>query len=294
MFRSYPHESFSELEIMNPGPACVEEIWKIARATSAAPTLFDPISISGKYYSDGALGGNNPTERVLEEVTTKTRIKKWDQAFGVVVSIGTGQKSTGVKLRAADTALRAKRRNPGLSELPVVKNGLRVIKSLKDRALDVDQRTHAGVKNVFDNCEFKHYYRWTGGEAVGCLKLDHWRPEPKARRKKPATAELIEREVRQFMSQEAVMGEVRKCAEELVRRRRARIACVEDNGRWRRFTHCTLLPCPGYCQELLQNKTALKHHITSKHPDKFHDDDYLTRQVNDVNERYPNCEGGPF
>ncbi|KAI9854271.1 MAG: hypothetical protein M1813_001311 [Trichoglossum hirsutum] len=63
-------------------------IWEAARATSAAPTFFDPISIGGQSFVDGATGLNNPVEVVLEEAKSI-----WTNAISriqCVVSIGTG------------------------------------------------------------------------------------------------------------------------------------------------------------------------------------------------------------
>ena len=44
-------------------------IWEACRATSAAATFFDPVSIGpyGEEFIDGATESNNPIERLLEE-----------------------------------------------------------------------------------------------------------------------------------------------------------------------------------------------------------------------------------
>jgi predicted acylesterase/phospholipase RssA len=63
-------------------------IWEAARATSAAPTFFDPVNIGGQSFVDGATGLNNPVEVVLEEAKSI-----WINAISriqCVVSIGTG------------------------------------------------------------------------------------------------------------------------------------------------------------------------------------------------------------
>lgn len=66
-------------------------IWEAGRATSAAATFFDPISI-GPYeeqFIDGATESNNPIERMMEEAR---RIwENIDVRLGCIVSIGTGQ-----------------------------------------------------------------------------------------------------------------------------------------------------------------------------------------------------------
>ncbi|CAH0002317.1 unnamed protein product [Clonostachys byssicola] len=62
-------------------------IWEAARATSAAPTFFDPITLSnGLTFRDGALRGNNPIYELIREADC--------EASGVriraIASIGTG------------------------------------------------------------------------------------------------------------------------------------------------------------------------------------------------------------
>ncbi|KIJ30084.1 hypothetical protein M422DRAFT_187616, partial [Sphaerobolus stellatus SS14] len=70
-------------------------IWEAARATSAAPTFFERISIgdSGypkQSYIDGGLGRNNPIKQILEEA----HLIFPDQHVSCVLSIGTGKPST--------------------------------------------------------------------------------------------------------------------------------------------------------------------------------------------------------
>ncbi|CAK7221370.1 hypothetical protein SBRCBS47491_004506 [Sporothrix bragantina] len=66
------------------------KIWEAGRATSAAPTYFDPIYIGDpgeeEIYIDGGLGYNNPVEQVLEEASRIFPGRNVD----CVVSIGTG------------------------------------------------------------------------------------------------------------------------------------------------------------------------------------------------------------
>lgn len=64
------------------------KIWEAARATSAAATFFDPITIGLHDYVDGATGKNNPVEEVLHEA-----LSIWPDALSriqCIVSIGTG------------------------------------------------------------------------------------------------------------------------------------------------------------------------------------------------------------
>jgi hypothetical protein len=63
------------------------KIWEAARATSAAPTFFEPIEINGIKYGDGALGYNNPTHLAI----TEARDLWPKRPFGCVISLGTGE-----------------------------------------------------------------------------------------------------------------------------------------------------------------------------------------------------------
>ena len=61
-------------------------IWEVARATSAAPTYFLPITIDDVEYGDGGTGWNNPTKEAIAEARNK-----WPNCpIGILVSIGTG------------------------------------------------------------------------------------------------------------------------------------------------------------------------------------------------------------
>ncbi|KAK9258491.1 acyl transferase/acyl hydrolase/lysophospholipase [Lipomyces tetrasporus] len=83
MIRGYPSK-------MEPPVKCT--IWEAARATSAAPLYFDPISIGslGSIYADGGMGNNNPVWALYNEVR-----REWSEAqIACLVSIGTGKLET--------------------------------------------------------------------------------------------------------------------------------------------------------------------------------------------------------
>jgi predicted acylesterase/phospholipase RssA len=84
LFRSY------ECEYYMPSTC---PIWQAARATSAAPTFFEPMRIEhsgvGIGYVDGGLGSNNPSELARDEAE-----RIWNQITSCcLVSIGTGLQS---------------------------------------------------------------------------------------------------------------------------------------------------------------------------------------------------------
>jgi patatin-like phospholipase/acyl hydrolase len=65
LIRSYKIREYDDLYGM-----C--KIWEAARATSAASTFFDPITIGDRLYVDGALKHNNPIQKAHEESQGKT------------------------------------------------------------------------------------------------------------------------------------------------------------------------------------------------------------------------------
>ncbi|KAJ5414870.1 hypothetical protein N7509_000204 [Penicillium cosmopolitanum] len=64
------------------------KIWEMARATSAAPTFFLPITIDDITYGDGGAGGyNNPAELAIDEVEY---IWQGKRRISCLISLGTG------------------------------------------------------------------------------------------------------------------------------------------------------------------------------------------------------------
>lgn len=50
-----------------------EEIWKVARRTSAAPTFFDPmVETDGCSFYDGGVKANNPTRVTLRQLIVRS------------------------------------------------------------------------------------------------------------------------------------------------------------------------------------------------------------------------------
>jgi hypothetical protein len=283
LFRTYPHFARNRNGVVkNPGNAHTHEIWKVARAASAAPTFFDPIRIEGKEYSDGGVGNNNPVQLMLNEVTSKLGTDYTIEAFSVLISLGTGQKPT--------KRLKVKHRLPRLTSIKPVKNIFNIIDKLKDSSTDSD-KDHQWVETMMKQLNFQHYYRWTGGEQVGGLAMDEWHQRRKA--DKISTAEFIEQHVKHFMAQPRISAEVENAARELVARRRARVASCSDSGKWKRYAYCILLRC-AYCDDHLETSEVAKQHIQTVHSDITHDEATLDRLVSNLLVRPPRCRGGPL
>ena len=65
---------------------CAEEVWKVARYTSAAPIYFT----SKDNYVDGGLLANNPSLHALTTIQTHLRSTGQSAGVSLVVSVGTG------------------------------------------------------------------------------------------------------------------------------------------------------------------------------------------------------------
>ena len=71
------------------------KIWEAGRATSAASSFFDPITIGdfGKCFVDGATGANNPVYEVWNEAQDIWPSGSLEERIQCLVSIGTGMPS---------------------------------------------------------------------------------------------------------------------------------------------------------------------------------------------------------
>ena len=65
------------------------KIWEAARAATAAPVYFRPLTLEETAFMDAGLGFNNPSLEVLHEVQANIREYK-DLSVACFVSIGTG------------------------------------------------------------------------------------------------------------------------------------------------------------------------------------------------------------
>ncbi|MCJ1349383.1 hypothetical protein MMC31_007623 [Peltigera leucophlebia] len=94
VFRSYDNLHRNEdpdkrLLDRNPGVADKNEIWKVARATTAAPTYFKPMKIDHDEHLDGGFGANNPCAEICDEVRRMNN--NAEHCVGTIVSVGTGK-----------------------------------------------------------------------------------------------------------------------------------------------------------------------------------------------------------
>ncbi|KAK0218880.1 FabD/lysophospholipase-like protein [Armillaria fumosa] len=140
----------------NQGPDC--RIWEAVHATTAAPTFFKAIKITGPGrfgpdYIDAGLGFNNPTKEVRDKAK---ELFGPNQQIGVLVSIGTG--------------------HPGPSGFQQLKG---IAKVLPLELIRVLQRIMTDCESIADELAKEYgsdnaYFRFNVLHGAGGVSLDEW------------------------------------------------------------------------------------------------------------------------
>lgn len=161
LFRTYKnlHKGANHNERLldrNPGLAHDVPIWKVARATSSAPTYFQTTKINGHEYLDGGFGANNPCIEIYDEVR---KMNNNSEDFGsIILSIGTGKNGA--------------KRLTGVNGLSRYLNYLNFAKKW---ATD-SEGTHNAMLKKIERGDIKFpYYRFNLEDGLGAMKLDEWR-----------------------------------------------------------------------------------------------------------------------
>lgn len=155
VFRSYDNlhrndDLSKRLLDRNPGVADNNEIWKVARATSAAPTYFRPMMIDDDEYLDGGFGANNPCGEICHEVRRMNNSS--EHCVGIIVSVGTGKHLKG---RFQGTGLK---RYIGFVNFAT-------------KWASESEETHTYMERL----NLLYYARFNVDTALGSIKLDEWR-----------------------------------------------------------------------------------------------------------------------
>lgn len=179
LFRSYNNYRWA--------PQCA--IWEVARATSAAPLYFKPITINESRYLDGGIGANNPSGLVLHEVMQMHPNLR--NPIDLLLSIGTGTSS-----------------RPSSSSLSSMKSTISI------QTADTHKRI------LKQKTDINFYYGRIDANGLEDIKHNSWKP----RHGWMATLQRIKDYTERYLDGENVQKELRECARRLVesRRRRAR------------------------------------------------------------------------
>ena len=254
----------------NQGPAPELPIWQVARATSAAPGYFPPITIqrgSGQNpneatkFKDGGFGTNNPSTEACEDVVQKHGGSI--NNVSIFVSIGTGVR---------DTPIFADR--PG--KWQDFKANLR-------GAIGQPSRTRGAHDNMAasaDRNQFQ-YYRFEGGDRLGEVALDEWKSHKfgsfRGKSTVPGfkTIDRMDQATAWYLQKRAVQHDLTELAKLLVCRRRLR---ARDVSAWDRYASASYYECTYKgCEHTRINTGDLyKQHLKDKHNIKM-DDEIIER-----------------
>ncbi|KAF5588637.1 calcium-independent phospholipase A2-gamma [Fusarium pseudoanthophilum] len=165
-------------------------ICQAARATSAATTFFNPVSIEGMKFVDGALGANNPVDQVEEEATEiwcpKTgNLQPLVKCF---ISVGTG------RLPAYNIDDRVDR----------------FIGTLAKMATDAEKIAEASTKRWRQHFEQGRYFRFNVEHGLQTVGMKEYR---KKREIQATTDKYLDSQVQSFC--------VQRCIENLILKKRS-------------------------------------------------------------------------
>lgn len=304
IFRTYDSPGYFENDLLNPrtpGDADKEHIWKVGRATAAAPTFFEPIQIGEDFYSDGGLGYNNPADEGYEEVLHAEKYYKNSarQPRGqtpvpirLLLSIGTGGDDDNLKPEEPSNT-RPTRSNDRVQlrrrvKLSVISHLRNLTHRLQWQAtnvtkVDLQVRRKSG-REGWD------YVRWVGGKSLAKHEMDKWEAAKPGR---AGTQADMERWVDDYMRDPRRQEEVQRVAQTLVNIRRQRVQ-HEQGDRWQRFTYCSCIPC-AMCRigrdhfKDTGTQADIMAHVRKTHILSTH-----AQQVEDWGRVPPKVVGGPW
>ncbi|MCJ1394320.1 hypothetical protein MMC18_007198 [Xylographa bjoerkii] len=170
LHKSLPNSPESALD-RNPDLAHDIPIWDVGRATSAAPSYFEPAVIDGLEYVDGGFGANNPSREAYREVRRMNNNSA--RAIGILVSIGTGLNQSSSRFKDRTGLSKYLNFVDGLSRY------LNYVNFMKKWATDAEH-THQDM--LYDSRNIFEYCRLNVVEGIGTMKLDEWKTRGKLRR----------------------------------------------------------------------------------------------------------------
>lgn len=224
---------------VNYGRATNFEVWQVARAATAAPWYFDELKVpirpgshNHTLFTDGGFDlTNNPTGQGVSEIKEATG----NDSVGIVVSIGTARCDDG-----AGSSLVAR------------------LKGNIARSTD-PERIHQDMDGA---CRGEGGFSYHRLNAPGTLdmELDEWLPRGTGK----ITLDKITNSFNGWAVHHLTNSNFRRCAKELVKRRRAR---TTDRALWERYATGAKFTCDsqGCRMEVFSNHNLFHEHLTRKH-----------------------------
>ena len=231
-----------------------QPLWKIGRATSAAPTYFEAMEIGDETFKDGGLKqANNPVRLAYNEV----KQMHWRHEPRLIISIGTGIKPAREEIDEDHL----------FENIREVWRDNKVFKRaiLNSETQHEDFHNYLGVvnKDLADEDKVK-YFRFNVPAGVPPefnitdIKLGEWKGKEGVE-----TIHKMTDAVREYVGTQEERLE--NCAKELVRIRRQR----QRTERWERFALHLVYCCPetgGHCGgRLFDSRLKLRQHAVRTH-----------------------------
>jgi hypothetical protein len=248
-FRTYQHlkpENGNRFEL-NPGAAHNIPIWKVARATSAAPSYFKEMKIGNTVHLDGGFGNaNNPTRFAWSEVNQMHGNNP--KAIALTLSIGTGLP-----------------RHVRFRNDRYVGKYIAYFKFMAHIAADSEE-AHAEMSRQQEILNRSNeYHRFNVDTGLEDIKMGEWKTRSTPQGKVCMTLDNIEDATNAYLRKVEVQERLRQYAEILVNNRRQRSGDPRwDNVAMGQQYHCILERCPkrNNCHETREN---LRKHLREAH-----------------------------
>lgn len=247
--------------MFNIGPASSARVWKVGRATSAAPKYFSEQRIGKNTYIDGGMGCNNPALVLVDEVKGVHGRRP-----ELVISVGTGTDPKDDTPPQSDTASSVQQAQPVTAKerhKHRIFNNMRKLKNigLQLPAIATDSRaTHLALKQI----SFPKYSRFNV-PGLAEMKLDEWQPSGQGDELNgEETLQKMRDETRAYLEKAEIKSDLERCAKALVclRRRRA------ETERWEQYATHVSYSCPeeGDCTSLhFPYRDKLRMHASERH-----------------------------
>jgi hypothetical protein len=253
LFRTYDHwqsPKSTKLEL-NPGPASSIPIWQVARATTAAPTYFEPMKIREEKFLDGGFGtqANNPSWYAFIEVS---QMHGSEKAIALTCSIGTGI---------------PKKITPFLQNNSLI-GKYKNLKHYTVATASDSEMTHSTMMQYTNQIGI-NYERFNVEGDISDIDLGEWKikelKHPK--RRVNVTLATIEQATNAYLQQADVRRRLARVAETLVQSRQERSRYPEwDIVATGYRYHCTIDRCVA-SSTYHQTKEELRNHLVNVHAD---------------------------
>jgi hypothetical protein len=161
------------------------KIWQAVRATSAAPTFFEPQKLGpySEFFLDGGTGANNPIRELWGEAADLWRdLGSLNDTVQCIVSIGTGVSASS-----------------GFGD-----SFIDVAKALKKLAIEKEKTAEHFEREHFDLLRDGRYFRLNVSNGLGGIGLQETSKIPQ-----------VAAATRAYLSSETVSAAIERCAERL-------------------------------------------------------------------------------